>query len=100
MAVERVGVEIDLGIEADQLAVLGDDERIDLEQAHVLVDEGLVELAHHLHALLALVALELEGRGDAAADIRRITGGRIDLHGDDLLRRVMGHLFDVHAALG
>ena len=37
---ERVVVEIDLGIEAEQLAVLGDDQRIDLEQAHVLGDEG------------------------------------------------------------
>ena len=80
--------------------VLGDDQRIDLEQAHVLVDEGLVELADHLHALLHLVTLELQRRGDAPPDIARIAGGRIDLHGDDFLRPVMGHLLDVHAALG
>ena len=33
MAEQRVVVEADLGIEADQLLVLGDDQRIDLEQA-------------------------------------------------------------------
>ena len=39
VAVERVVVEIDLGVEADDLAVLGHDQRIDLQQAHVLGDE-------------------------------------------------------------
>jgi hypothetical protein len=44
MAVERVAVEGELGVEAAQLAVLGDDERVDLEHLHVLGEEGLVEL--------------------------------------------------------
>ena len=100
MAVERVGVEIDLGVEADQQASVRHDQRVDFEQAHVLVDEGLVELADHLDALLDLVAFELEGRGDAAADVGRVTGSGIDLHGDDLVRRVVRHLLDVHAAFG
>ena len=43
MAEQRVVVEADLGVEADQLPVLGDDQRIDLEQAHVLLDERLVQ---------------------------------------------------------
>ena len=41
MAIKRVVVEADLGVEADQLARFGDDQRIDFEQAHVLGDEGL-----------------------------------------------------------
>ena len=65
MAVERVVVEIDLGVEAEQLAVLGDDQRIDLEQAHVLRDEGRIELGDQLLGLLGEVAVEPERRGDA-----------------------------------
>ena len=41
MAEQRVVVEVDLGVEADQLVVLGDDQRIDLEQAHVLSVKAL-----------------------------------------------------------
>ncbi len=44
MAIERVGVERHLGVEAFQLALGGDDQRIDLQHGHVLLDEGLVEL--------------------------------------------------------
>ena len=39
MAIERAVVKADLGVEADQRADLGDDERIDFQQAHVLGDE-------------------------------------------------------------
>jgi hypothetical protein len=46
VAVERVVVEVDLGVEADQVAVAGDDQRVDLEQArHVGLDEEPVEPA-------------------------------------------------------
>ena len=62
MAEKRVVVEVDLGVEAAQLAVLGHDQRIDLEQAHVLVDEGRVELRDELDALLGEVAVEAERR--------------------------------------
>ena len=48
VAVKRVVVEIDLGIEADDLARLGHDQRIDLEQAHILGDKGVVEAFDHL----------------------------------------------------
>ena len=40
VAEERVVVEVHLGVEHAQLAGLGDDQRVDLEQAHVLLDEG------------------------------------------------------------
>ena len=59
MAVERVVVEADLGIEADELAVLGDDQRIDLEQAHVLVGERFIELREQRPSA-SQVALEPE----------------------------------------
>ena len=47
-----------------KLALRCHHQRIDFEKAHVLFGEGLVELAHHLHALLDLIAFELERGGD------------------------------------
>ena len=43
MAEQRVVVEVDLGVEREQLAVLGRDEGIDLDQRGVRLDESLVE---------------------------------------------------------
>ncbi len=100
MAPQRIVVEIELGIEADDLAVLGDDERVDLQKAHVLGEEGVIEALDHLADLLGLVALEPQRHGDLVADIGRITGSGLDLEGVDLLRRGMGHRLDVHAAFG
>ena len=58
VAVKRIVVEIDLGIQADDLAVLGDDQRIDFQQAHILGDEGVVEALDHLADLLGVIAFQ------------------------------------------
>ena len=98
MPVERVGVEIHLRIEAQQLAVPGHNQRIDLEQAHILVDEQPVDVADHLHALADLAAGEAEREGDLTAMEREVAGCRIDRQRDDFVRRVVGDLLDIHAA--
>ena len=54
MAIECIGVEIDLGIEADEVAIFGQDERIDFNKAHVLLGEGAIERAQELCELLLL----------------------------------------------
>ena len=70
--IERVVVEADLGVEADELVVLGDDQRIDLEQAHVLLGEGACRASVSIALdLLWQVAVELQrlrhtARRDAA----------------------------------
>ena len=60
MTIERVGVKGDLGVEANKLPGLGDDQRIDLEQAHVLGDEGRIELAHQILRLLGEIVVQAE----------------------------------------
>ena len=57
VAEEGVVVEVHLAVEADELAVLGDDERVDLEQAHVLLDQHAIEAADQLDALIDEIAL-------------------------------------------
>ena len=73
-----VVVEVDLGVETKELAGLGHDQGVDLQQAHVGPDEGAIERADELDALLDLIALELQGRGDLAAVEGRVAGSRID----------------------
>ena len=98
MAVEGVGIEGDLGIEAAQLAVGGDDQRVDLEHLHVLRDEGVVELHGEIIGLLGQITAQAERLGDRAPVMGHGAGGGVDGDGVDLLRRVMGDLLDIHAA--
>ena len=100
MAELGIVVEADLGIEHQQLAVVRDRERVDLDLRSVGADERIVELRHQLAGLLGEVAGQAERRSNGASMVRLQAGRRIDRQGLDLLRRVMGHLLDVHAALG
>src|SRR6185312_3878427 len=100
MTIERVAVEADLGVEADDLVVLGDDQRIDLEQAHVLLREGGIELRQNALDLPGEIAGELERLRDAAAVVRHDAGGRIDGKREDLLRRLVRDVLYVHATFG
>ncbi len=100
MAEKCVVVERDLGIEREQLAVLGDHQRIDLQKAHVLGDEGRIETLDQRAALLGGKTVEVQGLGDAQADVGGIADDGIDMGGVDLLRRFFRHLLDVHAAFG
>ena len=100
MAEQRVVVEADLGVEADQLLVLGDDQRIHFEQAHVLLGERLVEAGEQRAHLLLQIGIEAERLGDAPHVMRADAGHRIDRDRDDLVGRVVRDLLDVHAAFG
>ena len=78
VAEQRVVVEVHLGVERDHVARAGDDQRVDLDQRAVELDEGLVEAAHHLDERADLLALEAEAEGELAALEGLEAGGRID----------------------
>ena len=98
MTVERVVVEADLGIEADELVVLGHHQRIDFQQAHVLVGEGGVKLRQKIADLLGEIAGKLERLRHAARVMRHDAGGRVNGKSEDFLRRLVRHFLDIHAA--
>ena len=100
MAELGIAVEADLGVEHQQLAVVGDRQRVDLDLRGVGAEEGVVELGQHAGACLARSPVEAERGGDRAAVVRHQAGRRIDGDRLDLLRRVVGDRLDVHAALG
>jgi hypothetical protein len=100
MAEQGVAVEADLGVQHPQMAVGHDDQRIDLQHRHVLVDEGLVEDREQGLAVLRRRAGQAVGGVDLGHIGGRHAGFRIDVDGDDLVGRVVGDPLDVHAALG
>src|SRR5262249_60637905 len=100
MTVKRVVIEADLGIEADELFAFGDDERIDFEQAHVLGDEGSMELANEPFRLLDEIAIEPERLRHPPSVVRHDSGRRIDGKCHDLFGTGAGDLLDIHAARG
>ena len=101
MPEQRVVVEVDLGVERVHLAVLGEDEGIDLGQRCVHFEYALTS------AIIACTAAPWTRRGNADAErqLARLerpaspNPGSIGLL-QDLLRRFRGHFFDVHAAGG
>src|SRR5262249_27277254 len=100
MAEYRIVVETDLGIETDEPTLLGHHQRIDLDQARVLIEKQPIERAHKLRTLLRLIAFELQRRGYHAGGERPQARGRIDGERGDLLWRLGRHLLDIDAAFG
>src|SRR5690606_19031033 len=97
---QGVLVEIHLGIERQELAVAGDHERIDLDQAGVEAGEGLVDAAQELDRGADLLALEAQPECEATRVERLQARHRIDRDGEDLFGRLCRDLFDLDAALG
>ena len=100
MPVKRVVVERDFGVEAFELALRRDDQRIDFEHRHILGDEGRIELRGQFFRLFGETAGKAEDVGDRPAVVRHDPGRRIDRETSDPVRRVMRHFLDVHAAFG
>jgi hypothetical protein len=51
VAEQGVAIEGHLGIQHADMAVLHDDQRVDLQKAHILLGEGLVERLEERHRL-------------------------------------------------
>ena len=98
MAHQRVGIDADLGIERDQIAFLGDDQRIDLDQAGVVVDVQLVQRLEDGGELRDLVAGQLQAERQIAGLIGLEAHSRMNRFTEDLLGVMSRDFFDVHAA--
>ena len=100
MAVEGIAVDGDLGVEGDDLAALGDDQRVDLDQRRVLRLRGLGELRQRLGGSIERVIGEAGSLDDRPRLDRGEGSSRIDVLLDQRLRILRGDRLDVHAALG
>ena len=100
MTVEGVAVEVDLSVEAVEVAFVGDHQRVDLQQRQVLVVEQLGQAEEDLGELLDLVALEAQREGQLTGLVRLRTDQWIDLGLENLLWRLCSDRLYLGAALG
>jgi len=100
VAEERVGIEVPLGVQGDDFAVTGQDERVDLCQGCIGIPEGLVEPLEHSASLRNRGGrhTNLAGQG-IGIGIREASGG-VDKDLVNFFGMAGRHLFDVHAPLG
>ena len=100
MPEQRIAVEAHLGVEHEEIAVLGLDQRVDLEHFAIEIHEGGIELLGQLLRLLVEIARQLEREGHCAAVMRHEALRRVDGDGGDLLGRRMRDFLDIHSAFG
>jgi hypothetical protein len=70
LAEHGVRVDVDLGVERHEVARLGDDQRIDLEQRRIALEIDAVQRREDGLELAHLRALEAEAEGELAALVR------------------------------
>ena len=101
LAEQRVVVDVDLGVERDQVAVLRHDQRIELDQRQVALENSLYSvraMSLELGELLAGVSPSPKPSCAALVGLQARRG--IDVDAQDLLGCRARHLLDVHAAGG
>ncbi len=98
VAEQSVAVEGNLGVENAQVAVGHDDQRVDFEKGHVLLDEGLVKRREKRLRIFSSSAVERESGGNLRHIVSRYTRFRVNGDCVDLLGRIMRNRFDIHAA--
>ena len=99
VAVECAVVKVELGVEGNDVVVLGDDERVDLDLRAVLADEGGVETLHERRGFAHCRCGDVDGVCHARRLERHEPDDRVDVLLDDLLGVLFGDLFDLDAAL-
>ena len=100
LAVEGVVVEIEFGVEGEEIPVLGDDEGIDLDLGAIAGDEEFKESGEEFGGGVDLGAVEAEGFGEFASLEGLEAEDGVDGFAEDFFWGVFGDVFDVHAAGG
>jgi len=100
LTVHGVGIDVDLGIQAMQVAIGLDDQRIDFQQGQVVVLEEVTQTDKNIDELLDLRAFEAKLEGQLAALVWHRANQRVDDSLEDFLRGFVGNLFNLHAAFG
>jgi len=95
---QRVGVEVELGVQGHQIAFGVAVQWVDFHQRGVGVHVALVELGEQVNRLVHRATAQTDGSGHLARLRFGDAGQRIDHFGDDFFGGGVGHFLDVHAA--
>ena len=100
MAEHGVVVQVELGVQGQHVAALGDHQGVDLRQGAVQVDEGPVEVFDETHRRAQQFRVEAHPEDQVAGLVAHAAGDGVDRLFDDQLRAAGRHFFDIHAARG
>ncbi len=100
LAEQRVVFDVDLGVERQKIALAGHDQRIDLHQTRIAVQIQPIQRMCDLAELTELRSAQPQAESQLPALKVLQPRGRMNVDPNDLLRRVLGDLFDIHAARG
>ncbi len=100
LTVHGVGVDVDLGIEAVQVAIGLDHQRVHFQQRQVVILEQLGQAYEDLGELLNLLAFQAQLECQLATLERLCADQWVDGGLEDFLRRFVSDFLDVHATFG
>jgi hypothetical protein len=95
---QRVRIDVDLGVEREQGCLPRHDQRVDLDEAQVLLDVEAIERRGERLELSDDRALELETEGEVAHLIPLQSRRRVDVDAQNLLGGRGRDLLDLHAS--
>ena len=98
VTVQRIAVQIDLGIECQQVPLRCHHERVDFNQACILTVEELDQAEQDLLELFDLISIETQRKTQPPRLVWLHPGRWIDQHSNDLFRCLCRDFLDVHAA--
>ncbi len=100
LAEQRVAVSAQFAVEADQVALLGDHQRVDLDQREVALKEDGRQAHKDFGELLNLLTFQAQFKCQLASLVRHWAGQRIESHFVDQVRGLFRYFFNFHAAFG
>ncbi len=100
MAEQRAAVHVDLGVQAVQVALVGDHQRVHFDQRQILLFEQLRQAHENFRELVDLLAFQTQLERDLAGLIGLRADQRVDDRFENFLGGFLGDFLDLHAALG
>ena len=100
LAEQCVAVSAQFAVEANQIALFGDDQRVDFDQRQVALQENGRQAHEDFGELLNQFTFQTQFERQLASLIRHRASQRIKLNFMDQVRSFFRHFFDFHAAFG
>ncbi len=100
LTVHGVAVDVDLGIQAVQVAVFFDDQRVDFQQRQIVVGKQFAQAYEDVGELLDLVTFQAQLESQVTALVRLRANQRVDSGFEDLFGSLFSNLLDLNTTFG
>ena len=96
LAIHGIAIDTNFGIQAVQVALLGDNQRVNLQEGHIVVLEQFSQAQENMHELLDVLAFQAELKSELATLVGLRAGQWINFYFEDLLWRLFGNFLDLY----